>query len=235
MSKSQNKLLSIIVVEDDPMVRKINEGFIKKISGYELIGSFGNLKDTKNFLKTHEPDLILLDIFFPNEQGTELLIWIRKHQIQSDVICITADNSTETIEETWRYGAFDYLLKPFRFERLEEALLRFREMKMRLTTSETFDQESLDELFETKDEEKTGGLNGAPSSRETNKTYQGILKFLQENPDDFFTAHMIGKELGVSRITARRYLDQMEQENRLIVEPNYGSVGRPQNYYKLRS
>ncbi len=46
---------------------------------------------------------------------------------------------------------------------------------------------------------------------------------------------MIGKELGVSRITARRYLDQMEQENRLIVEPNYGSVGRPQNYYKLRS
>ncbi len=77
------------------------------------------------------------------------------------------------------------MLKPFRFERLEEALLRFREMKMRLTTSETFDQESLDELFETKDEEKTGGLNGAPSSRETNKTYQGILKFLQENPDDF--------------------------------------------------
>jgi response regulator of citrate/malate metabolism len=235
MSKFQSNMLTIIVVEDDPMVRKINEGFIDKVKDYKIVGSFGKLEDAKIFLKNNEPDLILLDIFFPNEQGTDLLRWIRKNQIHSDVICITADNSAETIEETRRYGAFDYLLKPFRFERLEEALTRFKEMKMRLNTSDTFDQESLDDLFESKEDEKRISSLDASFNRETNKTYQGILRFLQDNPNEFFTSNMIGEKLGVSRITARRYLDQMEQEDLLIVEPNYGSVGRPQNYYKLRS
>ena len=234
MSKSQSNTLSIIIVEDDPMIRKINEGFIEKVSGYKIVGSFGNLEKAKVFLENTVPDLILLDIFFPNAQGTELLKWIRKNQINSDVICITADNSTETIEETRRYGAFDYLLKPFRFERLEEALIRFQEMKLRLNTTDTFDQETLDDLFEMKDDERNASNPDVSQQREMNKTYQGILQFLQENSDEFFTSNMIGERLGMSRITARRYLDQMEQEDLLIVEPNYGSVGRPQNYYKLR-
>ncbi len=90
---------------------------------------------------------------------------------------------------------------------------------MRLNTSDTFDQESLDDLFESKEDEKRISSQDTFYNRETNKTYQGILRFLQDNPDEFFTSNMIGEKLGVSRITARRYLDQMEQENLLIVEP----------------
>lgn len=49
-----------------------------------------------------------------------------------------------------------------------------------------------------------------------------------------FTASMLGDEFGVSRITARRYLDKMDKEGVIELQMLYGSIGRPQNYYQYK-
>ncbi len=243
MLQSQKNKYTVIIVEDDPMVRRINEGFLEKVSDYKHIGSYGSIKHAKDVILEKAPDLLLLDIFFPNEQGVELLKWLRENHIGTDVIFITADNSAQTIEEAKRYGAFDYLLKPFRYERLEEALIKYRQMREKLDAATTFNQKDVDHIMDAEDAvivqkqeevEVTSDHELLTQHKHMNKTYQLIFNYLHDNPKDFFTAKNIGQRLGISRITARRYLDKMEQEDIVFVEPNYGSIGRPQNHYRLK-
>ncbi len=76
---------------------------------------------------SHEkPDLILLDVYLPKENGIDLLKWIRKQDIDIDIILITADKSIERIQEAFRGGVVDYLIKPFNFERFKESLIQFK-------------------------------------------------------------------------------------------------------------
>lgn len=244
MLQSPKNRYTVIIVEDDPMVRRINEGFLEKVPDYEHIGSYGSIKHAKEVILQKAPDLLLLDIFFPNEQGVELLKWLRENHIGTDVIFITADNSAHTIEEAKRYGAFDYLLKPFRFERLEEALIKYRQMREKLDATSTFNQKDVDHIMDADEtvviqkkevsEPITSDHELLSQNKHMNKTYQLIYNYLHDNPQDFFTAKNIGQRLGISRITARRYLDKMEQEDIVYVEPNYGSIGRPQNHYRLK-
>lgn len=242
MSTFQNKI-SVMIVEDDPMVRTITEGFLKKIEGVRLVGSYDNLKEAKLNIEKLRPDLLLLDVFFPHDKGIELLKWIRKHNFYTDVIFITADNSTLTIEEARRFGAIDYLLKPFRLERLNDAILRFREIKQIADKSKELSQKDVDSFLEItkgEDENKDSGnvsregeISKDTSLMNLNRTYALIYEFLQSNKETGYTAKEVGVKLGVARITARRYLDQMEVEGIIEVTQVYGSVGRPQNYYRM--
>ena len=113
-------MIRTMIVEDDPMVRQINSKFLAKIKGFSLEKSASNLSEAREFLEKDTVDLILLDVFLPNENGIDFLKWLRKNEIESDVILITADKSIERIKDAFRYGGVDYLIKPFTFERFQE-------------------------------------------------------------------------------------------------------------------
>lgn len=223
-----------MIVEDDPMVRSINESFLKKISGTELMGSYGSIIEAKTAIINELPDLLLLDIFFPNEQGIEMLKWLRNHNFQADVIFITADNNVNSIEEAKRFGAFDYLLKPFRFERLQEAISKYIDMKEQLELTKTLSQREVDHILDHDSSVFEVDTVYPNFDNQSNKTYQMIFQYLKDHPLSILTAKEIGEELGISRITARRYLEQMVDEKVVDVKPNYGSIGRPQNHYVFR-
>ena len=114
-----------MIIEDDPMVRAINSKFLEKIDDFHLVKAVSNLSDAKQFIRQEIIDLILLDIYLPNENGIDLLKWIRNEEIKTDVILITADNTSKRILESFRYGAVDYLIKPFTFERFIETMNDF--------------------------------------------------------------------------------------------------------------
>ena len=120
----------MLIVEDDPMVREINEKFLEKVEGFTLQGSVNSIEKAKEAILRDKPDLILLDVFFPQGKGTDLLKWIRSENLKCDVILITADRNTDTVEEAFRYGAVDYLVKPFVFTRFKEALLHYKDRKI---------------------------------------------------------------------------------------------------------
>lgn len=231
---SNLRKIKVMIVEDDPMVRSINESFLKKIAGTELMGSYGSIIEAKTAIINELPDLILLDIFFPNEQGIDMLKWLRNHNFQADVIFITADNNVNSIEEAKRFGAFDYLLKPFRFERLQEAILKYMDMKEQLELTKTLNQKEVDHILDHDSSVFEVETNFVSFDNQSNKTYQMIFEYLKDHPLSILTAKEIGEELGISRITARRYLEQMVDEKVVDVKPNYGSIGRPQNHYVFR-
>lgn len=228
-------MIKVLIVEDDPMVREINEKFLKKVEGFLLLDSVNSIEKAKEAIISGRPDLILLDVFFPQGKGIDLLKWVRLENLNCDVILITADRNTETVEEAFRYGAVDYLVKPFIFNRFKEALLQFKSRKDSFQSIDNMEQGIIDKytIKENKHvieyDEDIGDIKGF-----NQYTYEKILMGISDMKDSHFTSEQIAKNIGVSRITARRYLDYLEKEQKLVVEMEYGKVGRPKNKYRLK-
>lgn len=228
-------MIKVLIVEDDPMVREINEKFLRKVEGFILYDSVNSIEKAKEVILSGKPDLILLDVFFPQGMGIDLLKWIRQKNSKCDVILITADRNTKTVEEAFRYGAVDYLVKPFIFDRFKESLLQFRNRKNSFKNIDSVEQEIIDTytIKENKQvieyDENIADIKGF-----NQHTYENVLMGISNMKDKSFTSEQIAKNIGVSRITARRYLDYLEKEQKLLVEMEYGKVGRPKNKYRIK-
>lgn len=243
MSIFQNKLMTVVIVEDDPMVCRVTQGFLEKIEGCICINTYESIAEAKEGLLLKTPMLVLLDVFFSKSSGLDLLKWIRDNELDTDVILITADNSTKSLEKAMRYGAIDYLVKPFRFSRFEEALQKFIKVKSKIDKNIKSNQEGIDLLMKASDSSEKDDLVDTDLDieevlekvkLESNKTYKLIKEYLEKNPEEAYTAGMIGEKLGISRITARRYLDKMEANGSVEFSSEYGTIGRPKNYYKFK-
>ncbi|MCK8059690.1 MULTISPECIES: response regulator [unclassified Fusibacter] len=218
-------LIKVIIVEDDPMVQRINEEFLSKIDGYECLQSVRSIEEAKAVLNTEAVDLVLLDVYLPDGLGIDLLRWIRHKEMDTDVIMITADKRSNAVDFTRRFGVFDYLVKPFKYERFSEALTRFKSMRQSMLKGEELAQEDINKIMNIACE--------VVVEEPVNMTQDLIYRFLKEHPNEGFTASIISKELGISRITARRYLEELERGHFVKMELSYGGVGRPQNLYHI--
>lgn len=222
-------MLEVMIVEDDPMVREINSKFLKKMEGFKLYKAVGNLTDAKKFIMARKPDLILLDVFLPKENGIDFLKWLRSKEIGVDVILITADKTTGRAQEAFRYGAVDYLIKPFSFERFKEALIQFKERHYGFKKVDEIEQDALDKLISTTAvvQEEEGLVKGL------NKyTYKSIWEEIERRDAEYFTSEELSEKIKVARVTVRRYLEYMEKEGLLEKLVEYGKVGRPQHKFR---
>lgn len=222
-------MIDVMIVEDDPMVRDINSKFLKRVAGFRLYQAVSNLEDAKKFMLQKKPDLILLDVYLPRENGIDFLKWIREKNMDVDIILITADKTIDRIQEAYRYGAVDYLIKPFHFDRFKEALLQFKERHEKFKKAAELEQKDLDQLM--------ASFTPAPEddfAKGFNKyTYKSVWDAIQKLEYNEFTAEGLAETLGVARVTVRRYLEYMEKENKVAKSVEYGKVGRPQHkYYK---
>jgi two-component system CitB family response regulator len=221
-------LIEVIIVEDDPMVREINSKFLKRIEGFVLYKAVSNLEDAKKFISIKKPDLLLLDVYLPKENGMDFLKWIRGQEMDIDIILITADKSIERIQEAFRYGVVDYLIKPFSFERFKEALIQFKSRYNQFKGKEQIEQIDIDKLkissnASQNDEDFAKGLN--------KYTYRTIWDEIEKSEHEDFTTEELAEKLGIARVTVRRYLEYMEKENKVEKLVEYGKVGRPQHKY----
>jgi Response regulator of citrate/malate metabolism len=217
-----------MIVEDDPMVREINSKFLKRVEGFALYKAVSNLEDAKKFLLAKKVDLILLDVYLPKENGIDFLKWIRSEEINIDIILITADKSIERVQEAFRYGVVDYLIKPFNFERFKEALLQFKDRYYKFKKNDEIEQKDLDKLIASSsvsqnEDDIVKGLN--------KYTYRSIWDEIEKNSSEEFTAEELAGKLGIARVTVRRYLEYMEKENKIDKLVEYGKIGRPQHKY----
>jgi two-component system, NtrC family, response regulator AtoC len=89
------------------------------------------------FVETDQPDLVVADLKLPNLSGTELLRKVKEMLPRSEVAIMTGHGSIESAVEAMRYGAYDYIEKPFRVERFRQLLQRMAE-KVRLVTENQF-------------------------------------------------------------------------------------------------
>ena len=87
--KEAKKMYKVLVVEDDPMVARINEQYILKNKSFSVCGKCKDGMSALEFLESNIVDLIIMDVYMPKLDGFETLRQIRKKQISADVIMVT--------------------------------------------------------------------------------------------------------------------------------------------------
>lgn len=221
---------SVLIVEDDTMVLSINQRYVEKIPGFKVTGTATSIREALKLTTNYSFDLLLVDIHLTNESGVDLIKMLRKKEYPADFIMITAINEQETIELCAQYGAVDYILKPFQFERFEKSILRFKHQKELLQAQKKINQSDIDQFYWTEteevdkeDQELDKGL--------TEHTLQLILSVIDsfERP---FTIQDLTEKTTFSHVSIRKYIRYLEERNFLEIEQRYGAVGRPTNYYK---
>ncbi|PLX71010.1 MAG: two-component system response regulator [Denitrovibrio sp.] len=223
------KELTVLIVEDDIKISKIHSMFVEKIEGISVAGIANSLNDAKSMAEILEPDIILLDLYFPEEgSGMDILHNLRSTGKPVDVILITAAKEAKSLQAALRGGVFDYLIKPVVFERFEESLMRLKEHRSEFDHIDSIDQQEVDAFFSKK--------RGAHTSDEVPKgidmlTLKKIKTAFAKEPEDGFSAEAVGELVGVSRSTARRYLEYLISIDYLFADQIYGTVGRPERKY----
>ncbi|MFK7696007.1 DUF977 family protein [Paenibacillus sp. HJGM_3] len=225
-------MLQVLIIEDDIRIAQINRRFVEKVPGFRVIGIATDESQAMEHLEIFLPDLILLDLYFPDMHGLQLLKTIRERYPASDVIIITAAKELETVREAMRGGVFDFIIKPVIFERFQEKLLqysRFRQKLKSLEGASQVEQQEIDELLRG---------SGAGPSRETylpkgidKLTLEKMSGLIRDNSGGL-TAEEVGRRIGVSRSTARRYLEYFVAQGEMVADLSYGTVGRPERVYK---
>ena len=222
---------NVFIIEDDIQTAEITSQYIAQLERFQVGGIATTITEAKKVLHVVKPDLILLDVYFPDGTGSEFLWEIRKNHRNTDVILVTAAKETEHISNAIRGGAFDYILKPIIFNRFEDTLLKYQQYKERMNHSQVENQHEVARLFNRKKATGTIQTIQPPPKGIDTLTLESILKSIRTGDDRGYTAEEMAGEVGVTRTTARRYLEYLVSQKKIIVELTYGGVGRPQRRY----
>ena len=135
----------------------------------------------------------------------------------------------EILKKAYFSGVVDYLVKPIALERLTDAIHKAMKNVKLIQTSEEISQELADQLFQSQNNETKQEYPKGIDEITLNKV-KDALKQSQRA----MTAEEMGKKIGVSRTTARRYLEYLISTNVVRAELEYG-IGRPERKYIINN
>ncbi|MEY2372426.1 response regulator [Lysinibacillus capsici] len=227
--------IRVLLIEDDPMVREVNRQFIEKVEHFQVVGQAPNGLEGITQICLLKPDLVFMDIFMPEQDGITSLRKIRELDLPVDVITVTAANDMETVKQILHLGVFDYIMKPFSFERVKGTLDNYLRFNKQTQTERELTQGELDQLFHYRDGQTLLDQSVTLKSEKNlpkgfnRTTLEKVVHFLQSV--DGASAEEVASGIGIARVTARRYLDYLEKQEEITMDVHYGGIGRPINYY----
>lgn len=210
---------------------QVNKSFVQQVPGFGVVGVAGTAAEAEQMLNDLRPDLVILDLYLPDGSGLDLLRRLRSAGHTADVIIVTAAKESATIMQALRVGAVDYILKPYRFERFAEALTRYWDSWQQLSSVGEVEQDQVDRLLGRSVPALATGQLAADLPKGIDPfTLERMIAGL-EAADRPLTAEDFGSRTGLSRTTARRYLEYLYTVHKAQVEVHYGDVGRPERLY----
>jgi len=228
--------IEVLIVEDDLRIAEIQKRFIEQIPGFQTVGIAASYLEAKTYIDLLQPDLLLLDVYFPDMNGIDLLKETKQQRKQMDVIMITATKEIHKVQEAISIGVFDYIIKPVVFERFKQSLLRYQEYHTKLAELKNENlhvtQQQVDKLLRKEIEGSKSEKPYLPKGIDP-LTLEKVLEVLSKVADGL-TAEIVAKEIGVSRTTARRYLEHLMSEEKIDADLAYGTVGRPERVYLVK-
>ena len=126
-------MAKILVVDDDDVIR---ETLCELLSQDHLCRTAETAEEALTRLEAEKFDLVLTDISMPGVSGLDLLGRVRQLYQDTPVIIISGLSDQDHAQSLIALGAFDYLLKPFRLEVVEESVMRAVQFRRRLVSSE---------------------------------------------------------------------------------------------------
>jgi response regulator of citrate/malate metabolism len=215
----------VLVVEDEPLAAEAHGRYVERVPGFAVAGTAHTRAEAGRLLARTPVDLVLLDLYLPDGHGLRLVRSLRAAGCTADVIAVTSARDLAVVREGVSLGVVQYVLKPFTFATLRDRLVRYAEF--RATVGEASGQEEVDRAISVlrapQPEALPKGMSGP--------TLEAVTRVLREATAGI-TASAAGSAAGISRITARRYLEHLVTAGRAARSPQYGQVGRPELCYR---
>ncbi|MGF1759124.1 response regulator [Photobacterium sagamiensis] len=220
---------TVMLIEDDSRASYTLESTINQHPNFTVVAASESCSDALLQYGAFKPTLIFVDITLPDGNGIDVIRQLREQNADCDFIMTTAERETATVEKAVQLGVTDYLVKPIRMSRVNQALDDYKQYKQKLARAATVDQGDIDQIFRKAPVKQ---LRQTPKGIDatTLASLQAILHV--DKPHDF-SADDIGERMNVSRITARRYLEFLESEGMIRLVLNYKTGGRPRRLYQM--
>ena len=222
--------LRTVIVDDDVEVAALHARFVEAHPAFAVVGSAHSGPEALRLIEAVRPDLVLLDFDLPGLSGLDALRDFRAlggHQ--PEVIAVTAARDVDSVRRARSAGIQHYLVKPFTAVNLRARLDDVARDRLALLGSNANDelaQRDIDALMRT-------GARGRPQLPKglSAETLATVEKALVGAPDS--TAAEVAELSGLSRVSARRYLEYLVAVDRARKSLDYATAGRPSTRFSL--
>ena len=232
-----------LIIDDDLAVAGIHHGFLLARGGFDVVAMAHTGQQGLDLAAELGPELVLLDIHLPDMSGLDVLQRLRGRRRPVDVLVITASRELDTVRGAMAGGVLHYLVKPFSSQALIERLDEYVMLREELASGATgeLDQASIDRLVAPSRRpapaETPAGTPADAAVRLpkglSRPTLDAVIEALKASPQDVSAAGL-ALQLGLSRVSARRYLEYLVVHGHARLTPRYGAAGRPENRYLWR-
>lgn len=221
----------VLVVEDDPAVAAVHRGFVESHPRFVVVGEARNGADALRLASALRPDLVLLDLHLPDIGGLDVLQRLRMLPGPPiDVVATTAARELDSVRQAMAGGVLAYLVKPFTAAALRERLDEVWQLREDVRRAQaTLDQDEVDQLL-AGPRSATDRLPKGLSGRSRDLVREALAGLCGVAGDA--SAAEVAEAVGMSRVSARRYLEHLVAEGYAQVTPRYGATGRPENRYR---
>lgn len=224
--------LNVLVVDDDFMVARIHSGYVERTPGFHVAGIARTAEEAVREAARLRPHLVLLDLYLPDAPGLDALAAIRAEAPGTDFLVISAARDTETVREALRGGIVHYLIKPFEYQDLRDRLDHYRAAHQALAGTDRATQSDIDRLFGGTSAAVRAALPKGLSQATADLVRHALAAHASGGPSSGdLSAAECAAEVGISRVSARRYLEYFTDTGRAAVRLRYGSAGRPERRY----
>jgi response regulator of citrate/malate metabolism len=220
-------MIRTLVVDDDYRVARLHGSSVARVDGFTCVAEAHTAEEARAAIRDLQPDLMLLDIYLPDEDGLSLLRSLHAAQTAPDAIVVTAARDLETVRSAMNIGAVYYLVKPFGFAQLRDQLEAYRRWRQQLASADEADQATVDKLYTTL--HRPGASR--PDPRRLPPTMRHVLTAVRASPRPLAAAD-VADTIGISRPTAQRYLSELERRGTVELLLEYGATGRPVHLYR---
>jgi len=220
-------VIRTLVVEDDALVAEVHASYVERVPGFVVAGVAHRATEALEILASRPVDLVLLDFHLPDVKGLDMLRLLRARSAAPvDVIAVTAARDAESIRAAIAQGVSQYLVKPFAFATFADKLERYARYRAQVDVAAEPDQAKVDALIGT-----LRGTTARTLPKGLNATTLDHVRDAVRESGAPLTASEVAGRCGLSRVTARRYLEHLVVEGVVTLSMRYGGTGRPEHLY----
>ena len=222
--------IRVLIVDDDFMVARVHTGFVERVEGFDVVGVAHTAAEALARVAEQRPDLVLLDMYLPDRFGLDVLGELRSAGSDCDVIVITAARELDAVRGAIQRGVVDYVLKPFGFQDLRERLERYAAQRQLLRGGggRVEGQDDIDRVLAR----AGSGSGSAALPKGLSPETVAVVADALRTADGTLSATETAEAVGISRVSARRYLEYFVSTGRAEVTLRYGTTGRPERRYR---